>query len=81
MAKVFIPGSTSEHFVSVNLRYCRIDASITPEKCKKVFDMWCQEKVNSTLEWCRSKQPSKPESDIQLWAANIVKKHAPKIDI
>ena len=79
-AKLYCPTEI-ELFASANLKYCKLDDSITPEECKRMQNAYFTEKVNSTLEWCRQKDPSKSEEQLKSWAASICKKYIPGIDI
>lgn len=79
-AKLYCPTESSK-FSNANIKYCKLDTEISPEECKRMQETYFEEKVNSTLDWCRSKDPSKSEAQIKSWAASICKKYIPGIDI
>jgi len=41
LTKIFIPSNATNEFATANLKYCKIDTSVSPADCKKTFDMWC----------------------------------------
>lgn len=79
-AMLFCPLE-SKKFASANLKYCKIDDSVDASKLDQMKEAFYEEKVESTKDWCRRKDPSKDEGEISKWAANIIKKYIPEIDI
>lgn len=64
-----------------NIKFCKVDTSVSNERCVEAFKKYCEDKVRSTLEWCKSKDPNKSEFELQRWAKNIIKKYHPYIDV
>ena len=64
-----------------NIKYCKVDTSVPNEQCVNAFRKYCEQKVASTIEWCKSKDPSKSQYELQRWAKNIIKKYHPWIDV
>ena len=63
------------------IKFCKIDTSMSNEECLKIFEQYCKDKVRKTLEWCKSKDSSKSDFELRRWAKNIIKKYHPYIDV
>ena len=71
----------SEKIQHSNLKFCRLDDSVTNEQCKEAFQQYCDKTVKKTLDWCKQKDPNKSQYELQRWAKNIIKKYHPQIDV
>ena len=71
----------SKKIQKANIKFCRVDTSVSNDQCVEVFKQYCEDKVESTIAWCRSKDPKKSDFEIKNWAKNIIKKYHPWIEI
>lgn len=80
IAKLWLPTEPANKFASANLKFCKLDTSVSPEECKRAFESYCQHKVQDTVAWCRKKDPNKSDLELRRWASNILKKYNPDTD-
>lgn len=72
---------TTKKIQKANIKFCKVDPTVTNDQCVEAFKQYCEDKVKSTIDWCRSKDPKKSDFQINSWAKNIIKKYHPWIDI
>ena len=64
-----------------NIKFCKVDDTVTNEQCKEAFKDYCQKQVRNTIIWCKRKDPRKSDFETKRWARNIIKKYHPQIDV
>lgn len=76
-SKIWVPELGK--FEWANSKYVEDDPSVSPEECAKKFEIYQKMTIESTIAWCKSKQPDASESQNMMFARRVLLKNHPEM--
>lgn len=76
-AKIWVPELGK--FQWANFKYVEDDDSVPPEECARQFEIFQKMTIESTIAWCKSKQPDASEEQNLMFARRVLLKNHPEM--